>query len=95
MNDNSDQAQQIEDQTTFIIASNDDRKVVRMIDVLNDLDMEKLATFRAENKAQGFETTVAQFDSEEDAGERYDEITARYANLAVTTPVNEFDPRHP
>ena len=95
MSDDSEQALKIEDQTAFIIASSDDRKVVRMIDVLNDLDMEKLATFRAENKAQGFETTMAQFDSEEDAGERYDEITARYANLAVTTPVNEFDPRHP
>ena len=95
MSENIKQALKIEDQTGFIIASSDDRKVVRMIDALNDLDMEKLATFRAENKAQGFETTVAQFDNEEDAGARYDEITARYANLAVTTPVNEFDPRHP
>ena len=95
MSDISEQALKIEDQTAFIVASSDDRKVVRMIDVLNDLDIEKLATFSAENSAKGFETEVAQFDSEKDAGERYDEITARYANLAVTTPVNRFDPRHP
>ena len=35
MSDDSEQALKIEDQTAFIIASSDDRKVVRMIDVLN------------------------------------------------------------
>ena len=40
-----DKAQQDTDHATCFVAASAARKVVRMINVFNDLDMEKLATF--------------------------------------------------
>ena len=61
------------------MAAGSARKVVRMIDVFNDLDMEKLATFKHEHEASGFDS----------------EITAPFAELTASAPVNQFEPCHP
>ena len=41
-----EKAQQDTDYATYFVAASAARKVVRMIDVFDDLDMEKLATFK-------------------------------------------------
>ena len=90
-----EKAQQDTDHATYFVAASAARKVVRMIDVFNDLDMEKLATFKQENEARGFDSEITPFGCEEEAGRLYDEITARFAELPASAPVNQFDPRHP
>ena len=95
MCDVCEKARQDNDHATYFVAACDARKVVRMIDVFNDLDMEKLSTFRQENKMRGLESEVVAFGCEEEAGKMYDAVTARFAELPDTAPVNQFDPRHP
>ena len=58
MCDVCEKAQQDTDHATYFVAASAARKVVRMIDVFNDLDMEKLATFKQENDARGFDSAV-------------------------------------
>ena len=41
-----EKAQQDTDHATYFVAASAARKVARMIDVFDDLDMEKLATFK-------------------------------------------------
>ena len=81
MCDVCEKAQQDTDHTTYFVAASAARKVVTMIDVFNDLDMEKLATFKQENEARGFDSEITPFGCEEEAGRLYDEITARFAEL--------------
>ena len=95
MCDVCEKARQDNDHATYFVAACDARKVVRMIDVFNDLDMEKLSAFRQENKMRGLESEVVAFGCEEEAGKMYDAVTARFAELPETAPVNQFDPRHP
>jgi hypothetical protein len=66
-----------------------------MIDVFNDLDLEKLATFKQENEVRGFDSEITPFGCEEEAGQFYYDITARFAELPASAPINQFDPRYP
>ena len=90
-----EKAQQDTDHATYFVAASAARKVVRMIDVFNDLDMEKLAIFKQENEARGVDSEIISFGFEEEAGRLYDKITARLTELPASAPVNQFDPRHP
>ena len=83
MCDVCEKAQQHTDHGTYFVAASAARKVVTMIDVFNDLDMEKLATFKQENEARGFDSEITPFGCEEEAGRLYDEITATLPNCRL------------